>query len=375
MVLIVICDVIRVINKVVNKNVIVFACQLLSGATYGQLTELCFCFFFLCFFGTQPESSVEKKNVTDVSSFPPLVHTTSITTTTSAISSSTSATSSNNNTLRKRVTSQRKPAAVNNNDKSALYIPTQKSFDSYVVGQKTTLSCPFGKNRSAEDFGGGRPLSDAGRNDEKAHLICYKDDTITTKTTTKIIALKTSDSKINYNTFDAKSRDNRAGVGKITKYRSLDSAEIVPGDVSHLNRTVPGDVGHYLNKTLQMNSGKKHKHDIIIDTVDAWAKKSSQNVFSNLKNSIFHKNGAKNKDAVYKPLVFGGTFPIDAPFRSDSAGGRRGSGVDKSKGNFREYGPARTFDIDRPIWVGFVIKKTEMVLFNFLFTVKLAAVA
>lgn len=92
--------------------------------------------------------------------------------------------------------------------------------------------------------------------------------------------------------------------------------------------------------------GRKRR-DIICDTVDSWARKNSstKNVLSSLKHSFFSKS---EPAVVYKPLVFGGTYPIDSPTPLPR---RREVAEIKSydRPKVRQYGPAKSFDIDIPI--------------------------
>ncbi|RZC42229.1 uncharacterized protein BDFB_009106, partial [Asbolus verrucosus] len=223
----------------------------------------------------------------------------------------------NTSTLRKRLTS-RSPVQLKSLD-SVADAKTKTGF-----GKKTKIY-PF-KNRSAEDFitkcdsfdkkNSSRDSSDLEfesnlsrkkknvfyKNEEKSQLICYKDNT-------KIIAIKNDSKLTKYNTFDMKFNDKK---GKMVKYKSLDIPEptaVVKYYDSQSNVAISAQDFNSDFKLTKFDR-KKHKHDIITDTVDAWAKKSSSNVFSNIKNSIF-KSNKQTKEVIYKPLVFGGTFPID----------------------------------------------------------------
>jgi hypothetical protein len=58
------------------------------------------------------------------------------------------------------------------------------------------------------------------------------------------------------------------------------------------------------------------KSDVICDTVDAWSNTRSGKLFFNLKQSLFgHMNRTERMLLIggSKPLVFGGTYPIDVP--------------------------------------------------------------
>ncbi|KAG5880668.1 hypothetical protein JTB14_037567 [Gonioctena quinquepunctata] len=142
------------------------------------------------------------------------------------------------------------------------------------------------------------------KNEEKSQLICYKDND-------KVITIKNDSRHTKYNTFDMKSEDKK---GKLVKYKSLD----IPDTKAVVKYLEPNskvsisaeDFGS--NYRVSKFDRKRHRHDIITDTVDAWAKKGSKNsVFTSLKNSLF--KGNSEKEIVYKPLVFGGTYPIDCP--------------------------------------------------------------
>lgn len=154
--------------------------------------------------------------------------------------------------------------------------------------------------------------------------------------------------------------------GKLVKYKSLDIPDASTKTVVKYlepNSKVSISAEDFDSAyRLTKFDRKKHRHDIITDTVDAWAKKGGRNVFSNIKNSLFKNSTTPEKEVVYKPLVFGGTYPIDCPvIESDS--GRKNEpakteqeNINKSQNNIscqspkiREYGPPRTFDIDQPI--------------------------
>lgn len=68
------------------------------------------------------------------------------------------------------------------------------------------------------------------------------------------------------------------------------------------------------------------KRDIINDTVDAWAKTSRNTHF---KHRLYQDRYGRVR---YKPLIFGGTYPIDVP---------------ELPNNFDTH--VKTFDIDRPL--------------------------
>ena len=66
------------------------------------------------------------------------------------------------------------------------------------------------------------------------------------------------------------------------------------------------------------------RKDVICDTVDAWSNDTGQNISESPK---------------YKPLVFGGTYPIDLPLKD----GNRLTGETLAKKNV-----SLTYDIDVP---------------------------
>ncbi|PSN41428.1 hypothetical protein C0J52_22651 [Blattella germanica] len=89
------------------------------------------------------------------------------------------------------------------------------------------------------------------------------------------------------------------------------------------------------------NFGRK-KADIICDTVDAWSNSRSGRLFLNLKQSLFgHMNRTERMMLIggSKPLVFGGTYPIDVPLDNNPE--------DTLKNRKEKISP-QTFDIDAP---------------------------
>ncbi|KAL3278662.1 hypothetical protein HHI36_016198, partial [Cryptolaemus montrouzieri] len=180
------------------------------------------------------------------------------------------------------------------------------------------------------------------KDEEKSHLICLKDSS-------KILTVKNDTKLTKYNTFTIKcdKKNNR-----LTKYRSLDSPE-AKTIVRYIDpQSKVSIAANDFDAEFKMSKfGKhRHKHDIIVDTVDAWSKKNGKNMFTNIRNSLFKSNS--DKEIVYKPLIFGGTFPIDLPMKQDAKTDKTNTG-NKSPLNMtpkvREYGPAKTFDIDQPI--------------------------
>ncbi|KAK9872598.1 hypothetical protein WA026_018730 [Henosepilachna vigintioctopunctata] len=138
------------------------------------------------------------------------------------------------------------------------------------------------------------------------------------------------------------------------KYKSLDSPE-AKTIVRYMDpRSRVSIAANDFDTEFKMTKfeRQKHKRDIITDTVDAWSRKNGKNMFSNIRNSLFKSNS--EKEIVYKPLIFGGTYPIDLPMKNDGEI-KKAVAVSGSKSpsnpsqKFREYGPAKTFDIDQPI--------------------------
>lgn len=237
--------------------------------------------------------------------------------------------------------------------KSKIY-PKNLSFDGY----RSSVSSSFDRRSTSRESSDLEfdPVSSQEhskkseyKNEEKSQLICYKDNA-------KIVTIKNDSRLTKYNTFDIKVNERR---GQILKYKSLDEADsktlvkyLEPQSKISISSQ---DFGSDFKFTKL--DRKKNKHDIITDTVDAWAKKSSKNVFSNIRNSIF-KSSAPEKEVVFKPLIFGGTFPIDMPelktekriSKSDKGSGKLSSKPSVGVASVvREYGPPKTFSIDQPI--------------------------
>lgn len=197
------------------------------------------------------------------------------------------------------------------------------------------------------------------KSEEKSQLICYKDHT-------KILSIKNDSKVTKYNTFDLKPNDKPSG--KLIKYKSLDepSALIKYQDTQVKYKDTRSNVSisaQDFDLTFKLTKfDQRPKSDIITNTVDSWAKKSTKNVFSNIRNSLF-KN-SNEKAVVFKPLIFGGTFPIDAPMDSEELKEKIAQTNNEKRAplrssshrmllndppKVREYGAPKTFDIDRPI--------------------------
>lgn len=186
------------------------------------------------------------------------------------------------------------------------------------------------------------------KNEEKSQLICYKDK--------KMITIKNDSKLTKYNTFDMKCTDRN----RLVKYKSLDIPSNAKTIVKYIEPQTKLSISaedFRADYKMSKFDRRRHRHDIITDTVDAWAKKSGKNVFSNLKNSLFCNSTEKQKEVIYKPLIFGGTYPIDCPTlstktsksTSDSRLNYKFNVKHENTSKLREYGPPRTFDIDQPI--------------------------
>lgn len=103
------------------------------------------------------------------------------------------------------------------------------------------------------------------KNEEKSRLICYKDHT-------KVITIKNDSKHTRYNTFDMKCHKK----GKLVKYKSLD----IPDTKTVVRYLEPNSKvsisAEDFNSDYRLTrfDQKKHRHDIVTDTVDAWAKRT-----------------------------------------------------------------------------------------------------
>lgn len=287
-------------------------------------------------------------------------------------------------------TSVRKRLTTNNSNKTKcalLYTKSRTLSESTPSGSESETKpkvtskkykiYPF-KNRSAEEFRKKSSSIDSSdcevdvgyyhkhkkhettKNEEKSQLLYYKDN--------KKYFKYNKESKVTkYSTFDLKSDEKR----KIIKYQSLDESIIqtkyqdtqVRYKDTRSNVSLSAqefDVNFKLSKV-----NKKPKRDLITSTVDSWAKRGTKNMFSNIKNSLFKHSS--DKAVIFKPLIFGGTFPIDLPMSTSESDKRNleryrgGGGGDENRvkdnhkllladlPQIREYGAPKTFDIDRPI--------------------------
>lgn len=142
----------------------------------------------------------------------------------------------------------------------------------------------------------------------------------------------------NDSTFDLKTSRR-----KLMKFKSLDIPELKNTTVKYVDR-----------QTKVSISAEGFNADSLPSAVDVWSRKHSKGVFKNIKNSFFHKCDRVPEKVVYKTLVFGGTYPIDVPIGPRVRNHSENSQLHKSSlagktPKLREYGPARTFDIDQPI--------------------------
>lgn len=136
------------------------------------------------------------------------------------------------------------------------------------------------------------------KKENNTQLIYYKDNQLM-KSSISIKNGKTITTKLNNKKLQPKK--------SIVKYKAISNFELDSKDAN---------VSTFKLTTYERN---KRKQDIISNTVDAWASSSravtsrtSSNMLSSFKNSLFgHTN--RHSSGYYKPLVFGGTYPIDAP--------------------------------------------------------------
>ncbi|XP_018332218.1 uncharacterized protein LOC108741774 isoform X3 [Agrilus planipennis] len=311
---------------------------------------------------------------------------------TSCSSSSTvSLVASSSSALRKRLTSPVSTGTVGSsapihiNNKYSLLRDTKKQSAKSESNIETSESMclpkkhqPF-KIRSAEEFrfdsssfeessdGEAKFCRGSG---EKSYLIRNKHET-------KILSTRNESKATKYSTFDLKVNERR---GKMVKYKSLDEP-INKNLVKYceIDSKVVISAQDFDSTFRLTKFQRKPKQDIITCTVDSWAKRNKKGMFSNIKSSIFkHTSSPTEKtNSIFKPLVFGGTYPIDVPV-PDESGDRNTPGTPASResiespqdGNLkisniskngnhkmvinelpvvREYGKAQTFDIDMPI--------------------------
>lgn len=254
-----------------------------------------------------------------------------------------------------------KKSTSSHNKKHKVYPYKNRSVEDFDYSKQDSLDRKSSSRESSdlefETYVGKRRQKNVSyKNEEKSQLICYKDNT-------KIITIKNDSKHTRYNTFDMRYNDKK---GKLVKYKSLDIPDASTKTVVKYlepNSKVSISAEDFDSAyKLTKFDRKKHRHDIITDTVDAWAKKGSRNVFSNIKNSLFKNSTTSEKEVVYKPLIFGGTYPIDCPMIETDSNkktepakikqkkiSKSQSSVLSESSKIREYGPPRTFDIDQPI--------------------------
>lgn len=231
--------------------------------------------------------------------------------------------------------------------KTKIY-PTRISIENRQYTRQDSMSTKRSSSRESSDIESDSFTSQKKceyKNEEKSHLICYKDNI-------KIISFKNDSRLTKYSTFDINVSDRR---GKMVKYKSLDEPQsktlVKYLDPQSKVSISAQDFG--TDFKFSRIERRRNKHDIITETVDAWAKKNNKGMFSNIKNTIF-KNGTPEREIVFKPLVFGGTFPIDRPEselnnRLDARGKENTRVMLNHSAKVREYGPPKTFNIDQPI--------------------------
>lgn len=187
--------------------------------------------------------------------------------------------------------------------------------------------------------------------EENTQLICYKDQT-------KCISIQKDRKKL---AVSKSSMFRRNKQKTIVKYKVADNFEI---DQTDTNMST-FKLSKYESRH-RVPAGRKH--DIICDTVDAWAtqKNKQTSVLSSIKNSLFGQKTEK----VYKPLVFGGTYPIDVPCNEINEEIRKAILTDKVQVNhprpkkcndtccmeikqqrfYAQDEAPRTYDIDAPFY-------------------------
>lgn len=105
-------------------------------------------------------------------------------------------------------------------------------------------------------------------------------------------------------------------------------------EYSRTNFSLAENVVDNLTLDKLIKSPLMRKHDIINDTVDVWAEKSIC--------SYDDVNIIRRHNVSYKPLIFGGTYPIDEPT------GLQIRKSDKSL-HTENINENKTFNIDRPL--------------------------
>lgn len=139
----------------------------------------------------------------------------------------------------------------------------------------------------------------------------------------------------------------RTAAGNLTTHYSLNSNPGETGIPSSSDTDNTWSCPASLAHTRKLwNFGCSHKKsDVICDTVDAWSNSRSGKLFLNLKQSLFGHMNHTEKMLIggNRPLVFGGTYPIDVPLERN---------VEETVSNSDKGVSAQTFDIDAPC-VGF----------------------
>lgn len=130
------------------------------------------------------------------------------------------------------------------------------------------------------------------------------------KTKSDLVSLKENSSVVMYNSV------------------KFQNKEIV--EYSRTNFSLAKNVVDNITLDKLIKSPLIRKHDIINDTVDVWAEKSIC--------SYDDVNIVSKQNVSYKPLIFGGTYPIDEP-----------TGVQIRRSAVQPQIKSKTFNIDRPI--------------------------
>lgn len=120
----------------------------------------------------------------------------------------------------------------------------------------------------------------------------------------------------------------------VVMYNSVkyQNKEIV--EYSHTNFSLAKNVVDNITLDKLIKRPLIRKHDIINDTVDVWAEKSIC--------SYDDVNIVSKQNVSYKPLIFGGTYPIDEPTGVQI---RRPNKTSAIQSEIKK----KTFNIDRPI--------------------------
>lgn len=227
---------------------------------------------------------------------------------------------------------------------AAISQPIDKPIKSVQKITKEFLNETYSDSESDDEF---KSKKLEYKNEENSQIICYRDKD-------KIIAIKNDSTTTKFNSV------GRIRSKELVQFKQdTTSDEIVKYRELETNFSVDAkDVDYAFKLSKYERKTPLRKHDIISNTVDAWAKSNSKSMFTNIRDSIF--GGGPNK-VTYKPLVFGGTYPIDVPTNigilstkryvsdqcmsscSETESGDEHSILEKPKSN------PKTFNIDRPL--------------------------